>query len=97
MKKLLRICSLILAMLMVILVVVACAKDEGGSETGDADSYAAIGTDGEVDYFSDVPSGRYDGYEFRIMSAAHSWASVDMLGELGTGNYNKDIYTRNIT
>lgn len=97
MKKLLRICSLILAMLMVILVVVACAKDEGGSETGDADSYAAIGTDGEVDYFSDVPSGRYDGYEFRIMSCTHGWASVDMLGELGTGNYNKDIYTRNIT
>lgn len=96
MKRFLRTITLTLAALMLLLALASC-KDKGDDAIEQPESDVVSDTDAEteVDYYADIPDGSYNGYEFKIMVTAHNWASYDMIGGVGTGAFNKEIYERN--
>lgn len=94
MKNSIRIVSLLLSLLMFTSAFVSCKKEDGGADTGT--NNVSAGTQADVDLLADLPTGSYGGYEFRIMTTSHNWATTDMTGGIGTDQFSQATYERNV-
>ena len=99
MKKILKLLTLSLALLMLLSTMMSCLKKNNGEPSDESGSTSDV-VDSEsesVDLMADIPTGDYNGYKFKMVVPEYVWAqySTDMLGGVGTTNFNKAVYERN--